>query len=288
MDNASKIILGTVQFGLKYGINNHSDKPTQNEVFDILNFACDSNIDSLDTADAYGDSIEQIGNFHKANKFRFKILSKFKEINSNALHEKIDNSLRTLNVDRFEVYSYHSFRNYIDYPNLKNELITLKNQGLINKVGISVYSNKELEQVTNDGFIDVIQLPYNILDNDNLRGSYLELAKMNKKEIHIRSVFLQGLFFMDLNLLPEKLLPLKPYLQLIHSYCNHNSVSIKSLALNYALHNKNIDYVLIGVDNKNQLAENLIPSFAINDAFEFINQNIRIKEIELLNPTNWR
>jgi uncharacterized protein len=283
-----KIILGTVQFGLNYGINNTVGKPSENEAFEVLDVANENGICFLDTADAYGDSISLIGRYHRTRNNQFKILSKFKNVKQGELIQIVNDSLSKLNILQFEVYSYHSFDDYSNNKSVINDLIELKSSGLIKKIGISVYTNVEFETVIEDSSIDVIQLPYNILDNNNLRGLLIERAKQNGKEIHIRSVFLQGLFFMGFQRFPEKLLPLKKYLQTINDFCNKESITMQSLALSYAILNKNIDYVLIGVDNGSQLKKNMESIQYSPEILDFINNSVFVKETELLNPVNWK
>jgi len=285
--NQTKLILGTVQFGLNYGINNFFGKPTQKEVFEILDVASEQSIESLDTADAYGNAIEQIGLYHLQRNKRFKIQSKFTNVKLGDIFDKTLTSLNKLHIPHFEVYSYHSFADYLNHLYLKEELRSLKNNGLIKKIGISVYTNIELQNVIADNDIDVIQIPYNLLDNHNIRGSYINQAKHNKKEIHVRSVFLQGLFFMDEFSIPEKLIPLKPYIRKIKSYCENESINLLSLALSYAVYDKQIDHVLLGVDSAEHLLKDIESIVEIRNAFEYIDQNIKVKETELLNPVNW-
>ena len=287
IDNMSKLILGTAQFGLKYGITNYIGKPSKNQVFAILDTAGEQDIEYLDTADAYGNSIELIGHFHKQQKYHFKILSKFRVTKAGELMEQAKISLNKLLIPCYHVYSYHSFADYNNHQYLKDELQLLKNNGLIKKIGISVYTNLELEKVITDEIIDVIQFPYNLLDNQNIRGLNIRTAKCYQKEIHVRSVFLQGLIFMDEGSIPVKLMPIKRYIKEIREYCFKNSITMESLALSYAFFNKNIDNVLIGVDTKDQLLRNLESITNLKDAFDYINQNINIKETDLLNPINW-
>jgi uncharacterized protein len=272
-----KIILGTAQFGLSYGINNSAGKPSVKEVFDVLDIAYRNGINFLDTADAYGDSIEVIGNYHNNSKNRFKVLSKFANVVHGELEQIVKNSLDKLRIAQFDVYSYHSFADYFNNRFLMNDLLELKTKGLLRKIGISVYTNSELEQVIDDINIEVIQLPYNLLDNSNLRGNLIERAKQKGKLIHVRSVFLQGLFFMNCNSFPETLSPLKPYIQTINDYCTIKSLSIHSLALSYAFFNKNIDNVLIGVDNNSQLLNDIGSIQNYYEAFDFINNSVFVK-----------
>lgn len=284
----NKLILGTVQFGLRYGINNANEKPTEKEVYEMLDIATENHIETLDTADAYGNATELIGNYHSQREHRFKILSKFKFVKQGELHNHVLSSLKKMNILQFEVYSYHSFDDYLNYTFLKEELLLLKDKGLIKKIGISVYTNIQFLKAIEDKNIDVIQIPYNILDNQNIRGAYINLAKKNNKEIHVRSVFLQGLLSMDEASIPERLVLLRPYLQKIKAYCKLENINLLDLALSYAYLNKNIDKVLIGIDNKDQLLNNLLSIQNNQKAFDFINSNIIVNETNLLNPVNWQ
>lgn len=283
----NKFILGTVQFGLHYGINNTQGKPCENDVFEMLDIAKENKLELLDTADAYGNAIELIGNYHQQREHRFKILSKFNSLSKGKLHNHVLSSLKKMNIFEFEVYSYHSYNDYLNFTFLKEELIELKNKGLIKKIGVSVYSNHQLLKVLEDPIIDVIQLPYNLLDNHNIRGEYIELAKKKSKEIHVRSVFLQGLFTMDEKLIPENLQLLKTHLKNIITYCNKENINLLELALSYVYFNNNIDNVLIGIDNKEQLLTNLSALHNNQKAFDYINNNIVVNEVNLLNPANW-
>jgi aryl-alcohol dehydrogenase-like predicted oxidoreductase len=286
--NNIKLILGTAQFGLNYGINNTFGKPSQKELFEILDFAFDQKIDSLDTADAYGDSISRIGLYHQQSNNFFKILAKFKCTKAEKLVDQTKKSLDRFHIPYFEVLSYHSFKEYLNEPYLKDALQVLKSEGLIKKIGISIYTNSELFQTLFDNNIDVVQLPFNLLDNQNQRGKYLDNAILNEKEIHARSIFLQGLFFMEEESIPENLISIKPYIAEIKSYCFKQAISIQSLALSYAIYNKNIDRIIIGVETKDQLLKNVNSIEYLENAFDFINQNINVNEPELLNPVNWK
>lgn len=283
-----KLILGTVQFGLNYGINNSNGKPSESQVFEMLDFAYQNDIDTLDTADAYGDAIDIIGRYHKSRThINFKINSKF-QLRDNLLSEKLDLSLKILDVKFINTYFFHDFKDYKNNNSIFETLNKFKIENKIKKIGISIYDNFQLQEVINDPRIDVIQLPYNLLDNYNIRGSLLEKAKKNKKEIQVRSVFLQGLFLKELNSIPKKINNLKPYLVKISEISNHFSISIDKLALQYALSEKNIDNVIIGSDNISQLKKNIKFSNEKLDitTLEEVNK-IQVIETDLLFPYNW-
>ena len=283
----TKLILGTVQFGQNYGINNSIGKLPQSDVFQILDEAALQGINLLDTADAYGNAVEIIGKFHQTHNHKFDVLSKFKNVDPKDLKETAEKSLEKLNISSFKVYSYHSSLDYFKQPNLQDELHKLKQDGLTEKVGISIYTNDDFEKIITSDLIDVIQLPYNLLDNTYQKGNLIHKAKQFNKTIHVRSVFLQGLIFKDLNTLPEKLQPLSPYLQTIRDISVDNNITIESLALSYAIFNNEIDNVLIGVDTKQQLLDNIKAIHKRQNIFNLINNSIKVNETKLLNPVNW-
>lgn len=287
----SKLILGTVQFGLDYGINNAEGKPKTAEVHKIFEFAQKAGIQVLDTADAYGNAVDLIGNYHLNSLELFNVITKFKtSANSDTLNLEalVNQSLERLNIPQIFAYLYHSFDDYKKYYWTFQKLIDLKKEGKIKYIGVSIYTNEQFETTLNDENVDIIQLPYNLLDNDNQRGALIKKAKQNGKIIHVRSVFLQGLFFKDLNKLPEKLLPLKDDLEKIKTIANDYKISLADLALNYAVNNPLIDGVLVGVDNIQQLQTNLTAlETTLNDeVIKEINQ-IFVKNNALLNPSNW-
>ena len=283
----SKLILGTVQFGLNYGINNTHDRSSEIQVKEILDFAYKHGLGILDTADAYGNASEIIGYYNTKSTNRFDINTKFKDGGLN-LEKQLNESLNKLCRDSVNVYFYHSFKDFLNYPKLEFELLKLKEKGKINKIGLSVYENKEFLKACKSDFIDVIQFPFNLLDNFSRRRKLIELANNKGKELQVRSVFLQGLFFKSIEELPSKLKPLIPYLGRLLEIKNEEHVSMEQLALSYVLQNNEIDHVIIGIDSLEQLKDNInISNKTISaDTIESINK-LNVKEVELLYPKNW-
>ena len=286
----SKLILGTVQFGIKYGINNKQGKPSFEKVKNILDFAYLKGIRLLDTAEAYGDSQNRIGQYHKVSSNKFNIITKFsptrKDLSENII-ERVNDNLKTIGVKYLYSYMFHSFDDYKKYfLKFKYDLIELRNSHKIKKIGVSLNSNEEIIEVLNNSDIDLIQLPYNLLDNKSKREKVFLRAKENGVEIHTRSTFLQGLFFKDLNTIEGKIIKLKKYLLELKGLVDKNEIN--NLALNYVCSNANIDGVLLGVDNVSQLKKNIS---CINDN-KFIDiikniDSINVIEEDLLNPANW-
>ena len=293
MNKASKIVLGTVQLGLDYGINNQLGKPDLNNSFEILQTAYNSGISFLDTAEAYGDAVDIIGKFHAEKKVEFNIISKFGSIKSETdLNKNISETLTKLNQNSLYAYLFHSpsdIKKLQTLPKLVSQLNDLKSGGKIKKIGISIYTNDDFEQAIKNPLIELIQFPFNVFDNNNKRLEILKKAKDNGKEVHCRSVFLQGLFYKKPNEIPNKLPPLIPYLEVLNSISKKLNLTITELALNYALSNPYIDKVLIGVDSVNQLNQNISNiNFNLTQSdFKLIDENINIKEEELLYPYNW-
>tara|TARA_B110000091_G_scaffold211305_1_gene255683 strand:- start:1081 stop:1959 length:879 start_codon:yes stop_codon:yes gene_type:complete len=289
----SKLILGTVQFGLRYGINNTIGKLTEVQVFELLETAYELGIRTLDTAEAYGNAHSIISNFHKQSKKRFNIISKYSSSNFDYpidLVERIKVHCSNFNVNYLEGYMFHSYNDFkMNINNDPNVLDNIKNSGLVKKIGVSVYSNDEIEDLLNFKNINLIQLPFNLFDNEYQRKEILEKAKKRNIEIHTRSVFLQGLFFKDINTLTNCLLPLKNNLSELSLILKNNNISIESLALNYPLNKTYIDKVLIGVDSLEQLKNNI--KATENDFDKSIYEKIdciQIKNTKLLNPSNWK
>ena len=283
----NKLILGTAQFGLDYGINNSFGKPNEDKIQQMLDFAYINGIEWLDTADAYGNATELIGQYFKEHGQRFKINTKFKgNINSITYHLK--SSLSKMNINQVDTYFYHSYDDFKNKPEFLNELLKLKASGLIKKIGLSVYENYEFEKAALSSEIDVIQFPFNLLDNLQQRGSLMKFAKSRGKQLHARSVFMQGLFLKKCDNIPAKLAPLKPYLKQINRLSQQYNIEIEHLALAYAMQQPEIDQVIIGVDNIMQLQQNIQIAIEPIDS-QIINtiDQIFVQEIELLYPKNW-
>ena len=281
-----KLILGTAQFGLNYGINNVYGKPSEQTVGSLLDYARTKGILILDTADAYGDASQIIGRYHQTRQ-KFSINTKFKKGTSD-LSAQLDASLKALNIDYVNVYFFHEFKDFISYPSVRNQLDELKKNGKIKKTGLSVYDNNEFLEAINSEYIDVIQIPFNLLDNYSKRGDLIMLAKKKGKELHVRSVFLQGLFFKKVSNLPLKIRPLGYYLNVLHKLADEINVSIEQLALGYVLQHSEIDNVIIGVDTMDQLKHNIemIENKISEDIVKKIDK-INVKETTLLYPKNW-
>jgi len=286
----NKLILGTVQMGLPYGINNNSGKISLQNSIEILEYAFNNGIETLDSAESYGNAHEVIGIFHNENPDKiFKVITKLPHQINDDIVKKVDLYLKELNVTQLDTLMFHSYASY--KANIRNFdiLKRLKLDKKIKNLGVSVYTNNEIEKVLLNDNVDVIQLPFNIFDNLNLRSEVLQKAKSKGKIIHTRSVLLQGLFFKKLDDVNKTVQSLKNELIQLHSISNNNKLSISELALGYCLNQKYIDNTLIGVDSIDQLKENL-ESSNLKLGIEVMSKinSIKVNNLNLLNPSLWK
>lgn len=274
MNNLSKIAIGTVQFGLDYGISNKTGKPDIHKVKEILDFANENNITTLDTASAYGDSELVLGNY---GVDEFKVITKFlpQDIDK-GLEYSFKQSLTKLKLKT--IYGYLAHR--VDSIDDKTWSILkkFKSAGLVDKIGYSLQSLSEFQRANEKGYFpDLIQVPFNLLDN-RFKGLCKKLKKQGV-EIHTRSTFLQGLFFMNTEVMEgfEEVIPVISDLQ------NKYKGELAQHLLRYVLQQKFIDRVVIGVQSKEQLVQNISE----------LELNVRIKDLDLvfseniLNPALW-
>lgn len=286
-----KLILGTVQFGIPYGINNPSKAliPEQ-KVFDSLELAAKEGVQILDSAEAYGEALDRIRRFHQSHSPGFEVISKFSSIKQGeTLKSKVEKNLEKTDLSWLYAYMFHNFDHYRENPDFLEELRELKSEGLIQYGGVSVYQNEELEALLDDPVIDLIQLPFNLLDNFGRKGGLLKKAKAKGKIIHVRSVFLQGLFFKSFEEFPDQLQPLIPYLKQLSNLSAESGLSLNQLALNYPFSFAEIDGVLLGVDHTAQLSENIVSLRDVDLEPFLLNEinKIQVEETNLLNPANW-
>lgn len=285
---AQKLILGTVQFGLSYGINNSAGKPTRETIFRLLDLAADAGIPALDSAGLYGDAESIIGAYFEKAGPRFRVNSKFKAEGDGPIETQLARTLADLHTARLGVYFYHRFGEITSVPGSLDALQKLKEAGQIESIGVSVYTNEELAAAVAIPAVDAIQLPFNLLDNASRRGTLLREAKEKGKEVQVRSVFLQGLFFSEPDTLSPYFAPLLPQLEQLRRLSRAHNISMFDMALGYALAQPEIDYAVIGVDNERQLQQNLCAAtVSLPDSLISEIDALQVSDESLLFPYNW-
>jgi aryl-alcohol dehydrogenase-like predicted oxidoreductase len=156
-------------------------------------------------------------------------------------------------------------------------------------LGVSVYTNEEMNIVLGDDRIEVIQLPFNLFDNLIQRGELLAKAKAKGKIIHTRSAFLQGLFFKDVDSSETVVKKMRNELEQINQIAIDAVMPIANLALKYVLQQNLIDKVLIGVDNTTQLLQNISIANRGELNYETMEKidSLKVSDANLLNPSLW-
>jgi aryl-alcohol dehydrogenase-like predicted oxidoreductase len=251
MGNNNKIGLGTVQFGMQYGVSNTMGKTPVTEVARILEYAKKEGLRYIDTAEAYGCSEKVLG---KNDLSGFRIISKFlPPQKKSSIQDTLANSLKNLKVDNLYGYLAHRPQNVLEDPKQWDELKKIKDQGKVKKIGYSLNDPKELETLLDRKMIpDIVQVPYNFLDN-RFRDNLIELKRLGC-EIHSRSSFLQGIFFMKKESLSDYFNEIKPTIQSLQI---EHKERLSGALLRFVMDLSFIDIVVMGVENIDHLKQNL-------------------------------
>lgn len=273
----TKIGVGSVQFGLPYGISNTTGQTTPKEVTKILDFAFANGIRIIDTASAYGTSEAVIGQLHNN---RFALVSKFMPPQkSEHISELLDKSLGLLQTEYLYGYLAHRPLDLLEGPKVWTDLQSIKETGKIKKIGFSLNTPEEFYQLDKAGFKpDLVQVPFNYFDT-----RFTEILRQLKSEgceIHTRSTFLQGLFFTDVEKLSPFFDPLKPKLQYLHKQYGDK---LQGALLQYVMQQPFVDVVIVGIETAEQLETNVNN---IVDAQNLEPIDIYFSE-ELLMPMHW-
>ena len=290
-----KIVLGAAQFGLSYGVANKSGKISQNIVREILSCSKDSGVMNIDTASLYNNSELVIGRTIPSGNWR--IITKtpvFKEDNIelaqvNYLRDSFKRSLVKMNQTNIEGLMIHNCEDLLKPGGwrLFKEMENLKSMGLIRKIGVSVYNSNQIINILKRYEIDIIQLPINILDQRLIKNGHLALLKKKGVEIYARSVFLQGLLLMNYEDIPAYFKPIKKTIKDLIIYSSDQSISRLTLLLGFVLGLKEVDYIVIGVDDLHQLKQiiNSVSSIREFDIDDF--KNFSIDDQNFINPSSW-
>lgn len=250
----SKLALGTVQFGLNYGISNEYGQTSKEEVKKILREAEIAGVKTIDTARAYGSSEQVLGITGVQD---FEIVSKLNpsELNTFSLEGQVVDSLKKLKVEQLYGVLFHNAESALENPTAVKKLWELKEKGVVRKAGYSLYTPSELDELlANYSFPDIIQVPYNILDR-RFESRLNDLHNLGV-EIHTRSTFLQGLFFMNPKRLDTFFHSVKPFLTDLQIEFT-DTKSLAGFLLNEVIKQDFIDKVVIGVNTVDQLRANI-------------------------------
>jgi aryl-alcohol dehydrogenase-like predicted oxidoreductase len=289
-----KIILGTVQFGVSYGVSNTSGKTTIQEASDILNYAWKNEINTIDTASNYGNSESVIGELTGKNKWN--IITKTPSLDNcidirdciKSIDISLEKSLHYLGVGSVSALLIHSANDLLDSKGFQlfNHMKHLKDMGLVEKIGVSVYAYDQIDYILGNYEVDIIQLPVNILDQRLIESGHLAKIKQYGVEIHARSVFLQGLLLMPLCKLPNHFSKVSDSINRFLMHSHERSLSSVELALGFVQDIQEIDKVVVGANTVNQLIEIIDASNVKVNYKEYT--DLSLSDPYYLNPSNWK
>lgn len=295
----SRMMLGTVQFGMDYGIANTTGKPAYRDVLDMVAAAVEGGVNCFDTAAAYGDSEKVLGKALRELDVldRVLVVTKVQALPpecaddataaSRAIRTSIDASRSRLNLDCLPLVLFHreADARYLDV------LETLKQEGRLRDFGVSGGNvpGLALELVSADR-VAALQLPANILDRRHARSGIFDACRQHDVALFIRSVYLQGLLFIPEETIPDALREVIPVRRKLENLAKAAGMGLAELAVRYMLSQPGITSLLTGVDNLRQLRENLalfsrgpLPT----DLGKAVDAAVPALPEELLTPSTW-
>lgn len=286
--DSSRIVLGTAQFGGKYGVANQRGALSSSDISEILGAAQIRGVTTLDTAIDYGNCQSVLGAF---NMNQWKVITKLPEFYgsksdcSEWVEEQISNSLEALNVSSFYGVLLHRPLQLLSDvgDRLISSLSNLKNQNLIEKIGVSVYSPTELEKIWPVMQFDLVQAPLNIFDRRLIESGWLDTLKREGVEVHARSIFLQGLLLMGAHERPRYFDRWNDLWLEWERYVSESGNTALELCLNFVLSIKKIDRLVVGFES----AEQLLKVLSISDSSkpDFVGSKLLSEDI--IDPRNW-
>jgi len=291
-----QLCLGTAQFGLSYGITNRGGQVSEVEVAQFLSQAQDAGIRYLDTAQAYGNAEMVLGRQLPASHC-FKIINKlpaqpqtvFSARDSDAWEQTFFASCQRLGVQGLDALLLHSPADLCksggDY--LEAWLLSLRERGLVQRLGISIYSAEDLEGV-NPALLDLVQLPLSLLDQRLLQDGTVARLRASGTAIHARSLYLQGLLLTPAEQWPPWVSPeVRANQHALEALAQERGCRLIDLALGFARDQEDLEAVVIGVCRRQELAE-LIAAWSLTSPLLKIEwRSWALNDQIFLDPRRW-
>ncbi len=292
----AEFCIGTAQFGMPYGIANKSGQPDLHEIDKIVKYAIENNIKYFDTAQSYGESEVVLGKAVRklpdANKIRIisKLLPDLQKSSPTVIIESVKSSVKKLNVKSLYGFLAHRVEP-IKSDSFLTAIEILKKEELVIKAGVSVYTPEEALSVIKQTEVDILQIPFNILDKRWFDKGIFEKAEENNIQLFFRSIFLQGLIFLKRYELEKR------KMEWADTYINQfnemvNKTSFSALELTFGLL-KNIpggNVIIMGLDNLSQFQQNLSiieKNIIDNKISDYWWSNLPVFPEKFLNPSLW-
>ncbi|MDH4157955.1 MAG: aldo/keto reductase [candidate division Zixibacteria bacterium] len=289
----SRLGLGTVQFGADYGISNVQGQSSFAQAREILAEAHRQGIAFIDTSPAYGVGEEVVGRCLPGGH-AFKIVTKTPVLGTAALTDddamvvksSFYRSLQRLGQESLYALLVHRTDDLLarDGELLWDVMSDLKKWGLVEKIGVSVYSGDQIDRLLARFPIDIVQVPLNVFDQRLIRSGHLARLQKRNVEIHARSIFLQGLLLMPLDDVPAYFRPVYPKLAAWRNRLREHGLSPAAAAENFARSVPEPTCFILGVNDKQQLTENIA---AWNTPVEFDYDGFAVEDENMVDPARW-
>lgn len=282
--------LGTVQFGMDYGISNRAGQTPPDEVVEILDRASEAGVEVLDTAPAYGSAERVIGASGLAGRFRIVtktpvLIGTSPAERADAVERSLYESLRRLRVDAVAGLLVHAVADLAGDAGegLARRLVSLREQGLVGRVGISVYSADDLHAAREVFAPDIVQLPLSIYDQRMLADRSIDTLVATGAEVHTRSALLQGVLVMSASELPPHFAGVRAHHERYLEAITELGLSPLQSAIGFALGVQGPTTVLVGVNTLAQLQELLrVAPVDSRDLARWA-----LDDPDMLNPARW-
>lgn len=288
-----KIGLGTVQFGLDYGVTNSNGIVSRDECLSILGVAGAGGIKILDTAAAYGDSESVLGELLPACAYKFDIITKTIPLRTsevadreiNALREVIGRSLIRLKTDCIDTLLVHHAEDLLvpGGDRLYEELIRLIDDGTVKRIGFSAYEACQIELILGKFKFSVVQLPISVFDQRLIESGTLRALKDQGVEVHARSIFLQGLLLQGAAA-PERFSRWSALMNRYDQFLASKGLTPLAAALGFVASLPEVEVVLVGVTSARELAQ-CLAAYAEDMRVDF--GEFSVKDNDLIDPRRW-
>lgn len=295
----SQMMLGTVQFGIPYGIANQTGQPDYEDVVAIVDAAVTGGVNCFDTAAAYGQSekilglaLQELGIGHKVVVVtKVRPLTTVELANPRlaelAIQASIELSLQRLQLDCLPIVLFHRECD----AKFLGVLERLRDEGKLKHFGVSCGNIPgAAADLVSEGYASALQIPANIVDRRHFRSGIMQESVSRNVAIFIRSVYLQGLLAMSEETIPDKLRGILSERQRLTLIAEDSGLSLMELALRYILSLPGITSVLTGVETKEQVEQNLVMfsrGRLSEDILSAIHQDATELPEVLITPSMW-
>ncbi len=248
----TRITLGTAQLGLRYGIANRAGRPDDATAAALLDRAWDLGIRSFDTARAYGDAEERLGRWLGRDHEGAVVISKLPRLDGNRIGRAFEDSEAALGKNRLGVYLAHATDDLAD-PAVADALRALKESGRIGAFGASVYTPEQAMRALDVAGVGAIQLPFSLFNQRMAESGVLRACATAGVTVFARSIFVQGLIFLDPAAVPDHLAGARGVLENFHALCAETKNDPLDLALAVVLAQPEVDSVVVGAETPDQI-----------------------------------